>query len=228
MIGPDIRKVAVLDDIEDDREITILAIEAAGLEAVVLERMDSVEAALADVKNTCDALVTDHNLEWGDQATFTGAELANRCYTEGIPAILVTSYMRDVDTSIRRFRRGVPLLISRSELDGPNLLQSLETVAAELWDTPPADRIPHRALVRVVRVNKAANQLDVVLPQWDPHRYVPIPADLVAEVSLPDDLGQLLDVRYFADVNTGAERADDLYLTEFEIAPEVEDGLVDG
>ena len=55
---------------------------------------------------------------------------------------------------------------------------------------------------------------------WNPYRAVRFPISLI-----PSDLhGKLApDVALFAHVNIGAEKSDDLYFREFELAPEPDD-----
>jgi CheY-like chemotaxis protein len=218
-----IQTVAVLDDNQDDLEMTAMAVEAAGFEVYVLPTMSSIDEALTEIRAHAQALVSDHNLAWGDGASFTGAALVSRCYGEGIPAVLVTGYMMDSHTSIREFRRGVPELVSRSDLDGDRLREALVSAFSELSDQPPRERVPHRALVRVDRVNPDARQLDVVIPQWDPRSKVSMPATLIDPSLVPEDLNALVERRFIAKVNTGAEDENDLYFEQFEDAGPVPD-----
>ena len=61
-----VETVAVLDDNKDDREMTVMAVEAAGFRVFVLESMDSVDEALSQIRKHAQALVSDHHLEWAD------------------------------------------------------------------------------------------------------------------------------------------------------------------
>lgn len=209
-----LRVVAVLDDIDEDRDMTIMAVLAAGFDAVEMPPQTSVDSAIGWIRQNAEALVTDHNLQWGDAAPFTGAELARRCNESSIPAVLVTGYTADTRTSIREHRRGVPELIRRNELDGDAFYRALQAVFAEVTDRPSPERAPRHAVVRIDRVNAEAKQLDVVVSQWDPHVKVSIPMGLLGD-SLPADTADLVDRRYFAIVNSGAEREEDLYFDEF-------------
>lgn len=214
--------VAVLDDNDDDREMTIMAVEAAGFLPFVMSAPNSLEEAVREIKSRAQALVSDHNLEWGEGADFNGAQIVSRCYQEGIPAVLVTGYMIESNFSIREFRHQVPELVSRSDLDGDRLRSAIESAQAELSDRPARSRIPRLALVRVDRVKEDAKQLDVVVPQWNPREKVSIPASIL-DVPLPAKLGDLVDRRFFAQVNTGAEKASELFFTNFKEAAAVPD-----
>ncbi len=218
-----VETVAVLDDNKDDREMTVMAVEAAGFRVFVLESMDSVDEALSQIREHAQALVSDHHLEWADGAPFTGAEIVSRCYQEGIPAVLVTGYMTDSNSSIRCFRRGVPELVSRSDLDGDRLAAAIHTASSELLDSPTREREPHRALVRVDRVNPDTRQLDVVVPQWDPHMKIAIPGAILGDAAEQDDLAGLKGARFLGVVNTGAAEIADLYFDDLQPAPDVPD-----
>ena len=218
-----VKTIAVLDDNADDLEMTVMAVEAAGFKPYILESMDSVDEALRQIRENAQALVSDHHLEWADGARFTGAEIVSRCYQEGIPAVLVTGYMTDSNSTIRRFRRGVPELVSRSDLDGDLLATAIETAISELHDSPTREREPHRALVRVDRVNANTGQLDVVVPQWDPHMKIAMPAAILGIAADPDDLDGLKNARFLGLVNTGAAEHEDLYFEGLQPVPGVPD-----
>lgn len=216
-----IHVVAVLDDNLDDREMTSMAVEEAGFEPLIVDVGMGLEETVALIRKKADALVSDHHLQWGASSRYSGAELVNRCYEAGFPAVLVTAYMMDVNSSIRLFRRGVPQLVPRNDLDGECLRRALEIASLELSDAPSPQRAPHRALVRIDRVIQETDQLDVVVPQWNPHARVSIPAGLVGDVG-----GRTVALegrRYFAMVNTGAETESELYFVDFEDAGPVPD-----
>lgn len=219
----ELQTVANLDDVEDDREMTTFAIQAAGFVPITMPPMPNVDKALGWMKLNAQALVSDHNLRWGNAAPFSGAELARRCNNEGIPAVLVTGYVSDTLTSIREHRRGVPEVVLRAELDGDRLSHALEAVCDELGTGPPKRREPRRALVRVDRVNPGTQQIDVVISQWDPRIKVSLPARMLGPHNLPDNLEALIDRRFFAIVNTGAEAEQELYFDQFEEAPDEPD-----
>lgn len=215
----DVRVVAVLDDVDDDREMTTMAVQAAGFTVIEMPGQLDIDGAISWLRANAHALVTDHNLRWGDAAPFSGAELARRCNEIGFPAVLVTGYTVDTFTSIREHRRGVPELVLRGELDGDRVASALAVVYGEVTDRPSVTREPRPAIVRVDRVNAEAGQIDVVVSQWNPHLKVSMPMSLLGTENVPDDPADLVDRRYFAIVNTGAESEEDLYFEKFQEAP---------
>lgn len=86
---------------------------------------------------------------------------------------------------------------------------------------------PNRTIVRVISIDQACDQLMVacVIIGWNPHQTVRFPASLIPESIRSEDLRP--GTRFFALVNTEAEKAEDLYLDKFELAPEPDedDGL---
>lgn len=89
-----------------------------------------------------------------------------------------------------------------------------------------AKQIPHelhRNLVRVVDVSEESNEkvVDVIIPGWNPNRVVQLPLSLICEwiSNFEPEIG----TRLIANVNSGAENPEDLYFTDFEVAPKPEE-----
>ncbi len=220
MPGP--RRVAVVDDNEEDRQLLMWALESVDLVPVEIDELTTVDAAVQAVRASADALVSDHQLRWGQAANFDGAELVARCFEAGIPSVLVTAYVMDSDSVIRMHRRRISGLIPRDEVDGERLRTALDLSAAELSDRPPPERVPRHTLVRVLRVRVGAPEpmVDAVVPQWNPHRNVSFPARMLGVAEAHPSLEGR---RYFAMVNVGAEDERDLFFTDFKDAGDVPD-----
>jgi CheY-like chemotaxis protein len=219
-ISSTVVRVAVVDDNPEDRELLVWALEAVDLEPVVIEELTTVEAAVRSIQQSADALVSDHQLRWGQAANFDGAELVARCFEAGIPSILVTAYVMDSDSAIRMHRQKISSLIPRDQVDGDRLRAELEASVAELGDQPPPDRVPRHALVRVLRVREGGSEsmVDVVVPQWNPQRNVSFPARMLG---VSDAASPLEGRRFLAMVNVGAEHERDLFFADFKDAGEV-------
>ena len=68
--------------------------------------------------------------------------------------------------------------------------------------------------------------MDVFVPSWNPYRAVRFPVSQIPEELLSVvkfQLDRKKEAWLFARVNAGAEKADDLYFTLFESAPELDD-----
>ena len=77
-------------------------------------------------------------------------------------------------------------------------------------------------LLRITNITDESNEqvVDAIIPSWNPRWAVRFPVSLI-----PSGFHDILapDVAFFAQVNIGAERSDDLYFREFELAPEPDD-----
>jgi CheY-like chemotaxis protein len=211
--------VGVVDDDKADRELVKYQIEDSGAQPVVFgSGFHDLDDLLTQVrKSGVRGVICDHRLRVRHYAPFSGAEAVERLVLSKIPAVLVSSYGKiDVDTDIRPYRRMIPVLLPKEELDSASLMQALGTCLSEMLGKIPASRRPHRALVRIDSVRD--NLVDAFIPAWNPAEAIRFPISLI-----PVDLRSSVrpNQRFFAQVNTSAEAGDDLFLQEFEPAPEV-------
>ena len=227
-------KVAVIDD--DNvaaNSLSVLLADARMEPKVVEQRFTGLSAAADSICAVADAAVCDHRLHYGGYATFLGAELVAHLYTRKFPAVLVSQYSDiDYDVSIRKFRKHIPVMLSRDQADGNALQQGLTTCQAELDHGCPASRKAWRSLIQINSKDTEGTEsvVDVVIPAWNPRTAVRFPASL-----LPEDIrsevdhaeADALDMYLFAYVNIGADNQHDLFFYGFERAPiaEASDGL---
>jgi hypothetical protein len=89
------------------------------------------------------------------------------------------------------------------------------------------DRKSYRNIVRLVDIGQESSEevVDVIIPGWSPHKAVRLPSSLIREWIL--DFQPKRDTRIIANVNSGAEKPEGLYFTNFEMAAEPEqiDGI---
>jgi hypothetical protein len=176
-----------------------------------------------DEHERVDAVICDHRLRVRDYAPFNGAEAVACLFDLRIPAVLISRYTRiDVDKDIRPYRNKIPVLLSKDEVDSDSLVVALGRCKSELEGAIPIWRRPRRTLVRIDEVNQ--DLVVAFVPGWNPNEAVRFPRALI-----PNPLQSTLrpDDRFFASVNTDAEKADDLFFENFEAAPAVdsEDGI---
>lgn len=217
------RRVAVADDNPDYRRHKSNLVALAGFDPVQLPgQYRVVDDLIRDLKSTgASALLCDHKLSEGNYAGFQGVEVVAKLYGSETPAILVTDYVDSVlKYSIRKHRKFVPVLIRGSDLL-PSVIQEgigaweREVISHEL----PVERRPRRTFVVIDEVANQANGLvyTVLIPRWREHEAVSLPQD-----SIPSDIrpelkkGSIL----IANVNTEADRIDDLYFDNFELTPD--------
>jgi hypothetical protein len=202
-------------------------VSEAGYEPIILgPRFDRVEDLVAKVLDSADAAICDHRLRPRGFAQFDGAEAVAALTMERVPSLLVTQYIDiDSDVSIRRWRYRVPVLLSRDDADPDRIVQGLNECVRELRGEHPSSRRPWRTLIQVDELDRESGErvIDAHIPSWNPHQAVRFPVALVPRALRAN----LVPGAYlFAKVNIGAERAEDLYFNDFELAPEPEDVLI--
>jgi hypothetical protein len=225
-----IEAVAIVDDdLRAARAQEEQVIDAGFKPIIVKGVFKNVVKLAAEIERQSQAAICDHRLFNSGFANFYGAELVAELYVRGFPAILITTFLsQDYDVSIRKFRRRIPVLLGREELEAETIINGLKSTTEELAGNIPNSRRPHRTLVRVQELRKDSNEyvLDVIIPSWNLERAVTFPAVLVPEPVLKRvraSIRRKTPVHLFADVNIDAERDDDIYIDNLEIAPEPDD-----
>jgi hypothetical protein len=180
-----------------------------------------LEDVVSKVSEHAQAAVFDHRLSHGTYTPFTGAEAVAALYEHNLPGMLVTTYMMDIDVSIRRVRDRIPVVIERRSVNGDVVRAGIGRVAAELVDGPDRTRLPRRVMVRIEAVSREDDQdvADAVVPSWNPQDAVRFPLALLPP-KLAADPNALRGQRLIAMVNIGAPTSSELYLHSFEQALE--------
>lgn len=223
-----LKKIAIVDDEKNLAESTGWEVEDAGFEPVIVDGpFSEVDALARYIVENAQGVLCDHRLANYGMANFLGATLLAELYDRKIPSILITQYTDiDADVSIRKYRRKIPVLLSRDEANGATIKKGIEDCVLELDGTVPITRIPHRTLLNITHITNESNEkvIDVIIPSWNPHKAVRLPVALIPQ-TLRSAL--VVDRWLFADVNTGAEKSEDLYFEHFELTlePDENDGL---
>lgn len=219
-----IQRIAIVDDDKDAVDVAIWQVEDAGFEAFVVEKsfQEVNDLALYIMENAQGALC-DHRLAQYALAPFPGSKLVAALYDKKIPSILITQYVEtDTAVSIRMYRQKIPVLLSRDEANASTIKKGIEDCVSELNGRVPSTRRAHRTLLNIIDITHDSEKevVDVIVPGWNPHRAVRFPTLLI-----PEELHAVLkpDGWLFARINTGAEKAEDLFFDQFEIAPELDD-----
>ncbi len=220
----DIQRIAIVDNESTDAQIPEWEVEAAGFEPIIVNRsFKKIEELAAYIKAEAQGALCAHRLASYGLAHFYGAKLVASLYDLKIPAVLITQYADiDNDVSIRKWRDKIPVLLNRNEADADTIRRGIAKCASELEGNVPYTRRPHRVLLRITNITYESNEqvVDAIIPSWNPHWAVRFPVSLIP----PDLHGMLaIDIAFFAQVNIGAEKSDDLYFREFELAPEPDD-----
>jgi CheY-like chemotaxis protein len=220
-------RVAVIDDQPDGAESTSIKLEDAGYSPVILPGGFHHVGELVDaVRSIATAAVCDHRLSVTGYAPFEGAEAVAALVEAQVPALLVTTYAMDFEVSIRAIRDRLPVVLNRSDLGDPDLLkQAFYACAEEIAGRPPSTRRLRRTLISLDKITSEEGKTvaDAIIPAWNPSLAVRFPVSLMGDVAEAAAEGKA----FFAMVNTGARRSEDLVLKNFSIAPDPapDDGL---
>ena len=173
----------------------------------------------------CLAVICDHRLSQTPFASFTGAEFVSDLYANGIPGVLLSTFAAiDDSTSIRLYRARIPSLISRDNLDAHQVLQGLYRCQDELNGKIAPERRPRRTLVRIVSVSEDEHEpvADAIVHTWKPDVAIRFPIKLVENDQIRDALTMNFagPLRLFAKVNVACQLESELFLEDFEFAPE--------
>lgn len=223
-------RVGVVDDNPDDAYVTSLVLRQAGYTPVAISPSESLDRLAELLATEYQAAVCDHRLNARTTIRFTGAELVYRITCDyRIPAVLNTTWASvDQDTSIRRWRSGIPSLLDKSDQTSATLTDALALAAAEARGETPRDRVAHQAAVHVVDVHLREEwpTVDVLVPAWRMSTVVRLPLEQITQdtgLKSGDLVGRWLE----ADVNCYAKRQRDLFFRKFKIAPELPTGWLE-
>lgn len=217
-----IESIAVIDDNPNVRETLTFTVEAAERRAVVREEpLGTLEEFLARPPDA-DAAVSDYQLSPGNYAFFDGATLVSKWYQAKFPAILCTQFDKANVARFRVLRRWIPVLLPPSELDQDSLMRGLELAQQEFAGNFTPSRRPWRALVRFVEFSEAENYANAKVPGWGEEvvalRAHDLPVGVAEGIRRAIERGD--EFRCYATANLGAERNEELYLSDWEVRGE--------
>jgi hypothetical protein len=223
-------KIIVVDDEKDFAETVAWEVKDAGYEPVLIVEgsFQRIDDLMSQIPEDTYGVLCDHRLGKSGLASFYGSDLVAALYDRKIPALLDTQfYDMDSDVSIRKWRHKIPVLLNKDDVVASTIEQGMRICLLEFDGNVSSDRKPYRNIVRLVDVGQESGEevVDVIISSWNPHKAVRLPLSLIREWIL--DFQPKLGNRLIANVNSGAENPEDLYFTNFEIAPELEqiDGI---
>ncbi|MEV0177723.1 hypothetical protein AB0I54_00225 [Streptomyces sp. NPDC050625] len=220
--------IAIIEDDEVNRRTTGWIVEEADFTPVPVSFFPaSVDELIAEVEQKAVAAICDHRLGRGGNVSYFGAEVVAKSNRRKIPAVLLTSYANsDENSTIRRWRSGIPMLLSRgSDSDPERLTQALALAEEECRGVYSEERKPYRVVVRVqdCRFGPEGIVAECVITAWQPRTTVDVPASMITE-SLGVPIETLIGKRLSADVNIYAPTAGELYFQNFKAGPGVPAG----
>ena len=215
--------IAIADDDAEQAAVIAELVSTIDLEPMVLEGpFPTLEGFTSEVMDRAAALVCDHKLSSGRFAEFYGAEAVAALYGKK-PAVLLTSFLNTEEVLfIRRFRRSIPAVLARPQLDDPQMLHDALLVGvAELQGFLAPERLAVRTIARIDSLDTAGNVANVFVESWQSEA---VPLQII---QIPEEYREkiLSDLAFTAYVNTAARENSDLYFERITPAPEPVDDI---
>ncbi len=216
--------IAVVNDDPDEAQSLGISIKTYGSSSVLFTSgFDNVDSFVNMIREKASGVLCDHRLSVRTDAKFSGAEAVAKCFGLKIPAILVSEYLNeDIYTTIRLFRRKVPVVIHRDNVTKQSIVEGFDNCLKEINNICPSYRKPRRAFVQIHRLTEDSGIkiVEAFVPQWNPLKAVCFPSSLLGDLD-NDDVKS--DTLFIANVNIGSRSADELFFDNFELAPEPDD-----
>ncbi|UOQ69879.1 hypothetical protein [Hymenobacter volaticus] len=218
--GYELNVLSVIDDNPANRDTVRGEIEDLGIDAYPLTGpFFSENEAFEAIYAHSQAVICDHHLSHHDYARFSGAKLVATCYDRHFPAVLVTRWTTDIIEDIRPIRHKIPALLTPRELT--ENVDHLEKVLRECMQEVflgkfSKRRKPWQTLVRIDDIDISTKTVLLVIPAWDGNKGgngIKIPMQ-----SFDKSILHMVNpgVRFFAHVNLGAEKIEDVYIKDFQ------------
>ncbi|MCW8922749.1 MAG: hypothetical protein OQK69_03850 [Gammaproteobacteria bacterium] len=229
------KKIAIIDDDEETRETAAIDVDDMGLEPVLIVGEGlSIDDIIQQIQaEKVDAIISDHRLSPGNLSNFTGAEILSKLYTLKFPSLLVTQFLDiEGDVGIRKYRDKLPSVIGRGDQSPELIVKLLEASKYEIEKGRPVHRQPHRAIIRVEKFSNEddCDVIDGVITTWSNDTAVRFPVDsLSAEIKseIQSEIKGNKKPRLMAFVNTGGNTAQELFVTDIHLAPDVKEMTLD-
>jgi len=218
------RKIVIIDDEKDFAKTAAWEVEDAGYDPFLIidgpfERIDDL---VSRIPQDTFGILCDHRLGKSGLAGFYGSDFVAALYDRKIPALLDTQfYDMDSDVSIRKRRHKIPVLLNKDNVDASTITKGMEICLSEFNGTISTDRRGYRNIVRIVGVSNESGEpvIDTIIPSWNLYQAVRLPLSLINEWLF--DFVPEVGTHLIAKVNSGAQKQEDLFFTDFELAPEL-------
>ncbi|CAM4143022.1 hypothetical protein [Deinococcus marmoris] len=229
--------IYIIDDNQDTAGDIKDQVEDLGCKPILITRghFSTTSELMEEIEPQNAGIICDHRLQHGSLADFFGSEFVALSYSQRLPALLLTEYgEQDVDTTIRRYRRNIPILLQRSNVDLKLIADGMIKCIEELKGNIETDRRPHRTFVKVTHIDREGEDIvaDVFIDSWKPKTAIRLPISLMGDdvadyvtSKLVRNADPPLSVRLLAKVNLGASNSWELYFDEFEIPGEPRSSL---
>jgi DNA-binding LytR/AlgR family response regulator len=208
----DINRVAVCDDNSSTRDDLSSLLEIENFQPFPLNGpYNNIDQVIQQVIDNANAAICDYQIDRRNYATFNGAEVVSNLYARKVPALLITMYGKAEIDHIRLHRHRIPVIL-KSDADIDEIAHGFEVCVSELNEKFSPERKPWQTLVRIEEIDTDRNLVDSIIPAWNSKTIVRFPLALIPHALIkyvqPGE-------RFYAQVNTGTENYDDLFLFNF-------------
>lgn len=223
--GRELTRVGLIDDNPAVRNGYKYAVEDLHLEPMEMAGpLHNIEDLIGKLDASRDAVISDFQLMSSNYSPFNGDELVESLYRRQIPAVLCTKYAEPLPEPIRSRRRYIPVVLKSDQLDSDSVVKAFEVCTREFAGEFLPSRRPWRAVVRVEGaelIGRNLLRLNFVLPGWDLQTAfsleVAFHANNVALTALVKSAGQAETPTVYAWANLGAERSEDVYVSDWSL-----------
>lgn len=209
-----IERIHIVDDDPDARQGYCYSIEDLDVEPVMHDReIPNIEDFLAGIDVCTEAVLSDYHLRKHRYSRFDGDELVAACYQAGVTSMLCTTFTDINDSLSRANLRYIPAMLKTSSPEPEEVIGALECCATELAGVFHPARKAWRTQVKVVEIDDDDTYFYVVVHAWGPNKKIKLYREHV-----PHEVNSVLapGQYFYAKVNTGAERYEDLYFGDWE------------
>ncbi len=213
------QKAAVIDDNKMNRERWGDLLLSIGYDPIIYNSITSLSFLENDlIEKKISYAMCDHRLNEANYAKFLGAKAVASLYDKKVSTLLITGWQNnDADTTIRYYRKKIPILLAPKEVNPVNIKNGFETVYKEVVENIiPPERQTCRTIMTVTDIIKKGNLeiVKVVMLQWNSNKEVGFPLKM-----LPVNLNGIVrsGLMILADVNIDAEKSEDLFFENFSL-----------
>ena len=218
VLEKEIQRIHVIDDDPLVRDAYLETVRDMGLEGVdVCAPIKDIDSLFGSIDPYTDGIIFDYQLNSTKYSPFNGDIYGEAAYKRQIPFIISSHF---TPLSLDGQKRFIPKTISSESLEPSSLIEAFMLCIGEYKGTFVTRRQPIRTLVRIEGLEKNGDSFDlnVVVPNWDPHSGVKIRVKVdrfPQAINIQEELKEKGEARVTAEVNTGAEDVTELYFSNW-------------
>jgi hypothetical protein len=218
VLDKEIQRIHVIDDDPMVRDAYLETVKDMGLEGVdVSTPIKDIESLFDSIDPKSDGIIFDYQLNSTKYSAFNGDVYGRAAYEKHIPFIISSHF---TPLSMEGRRRFIPKAVHVDLLEPRSVLEAFELCVGEYQGKFITRRVPIRTLVRIEGMHAIGDtyELNVVVPNWDPHTGIQIRVDIAtfpSDINIEKELHENGAARITAEVNTGAQDVNEIYFSNW-------------